>query len=529
MLKSYRQRFIDNTGIIIALTIYMALSVTVMYLGYFWVQIPFIEKVGEEILMWASALAESCIYVALISLWPAARKPLTVIAYALATLSILPTLVCGLASHCQIAPLYYQILVNTNSSEASEYFKLIPVWSILMCLTIGLLGAVAGWWLWRRVSEKLRPRIWLSAIVTGGISALATLFIIFWFPPEFMTPISGCAFKSIQAAHYYNGVTQYEYVTPEVEYTSAERPHNIVLIIGESLSKDHTSLYGYDKVTTPELDSIAATDTSFIIFKEAISPGLHTIEAFSHFFVMPIDDNRAVTIPDMARAAGYATVWLSSQHRDGEDCDNVSAMAARCDTTHWLWEKGLIDYDYLITKDVDGVYDEGLLPILDKAIASASGSDHMYIINLMGSHPWFQNRYPQGFARFIPADYPKAIESQRPSLAAYDNSVAYNDSIVREIISRFEDKDAVVIYFSDHGLDVYVSSPDMAAHGVDGNPVSERAASRIPLLIYPSRSYRERSPHGLDQAAALSTGPYNTDSIMKLLAPIMGIQKPELH
>lgn len=395
-----------------------------------------------------------------------------------------------------------------------------------MCIAIGIIGAVAGYWLWRCLRTQWRPKLGISIIVAAAISFAATLTVIFRFPPEFMTAISGCMFKSIQAAHYYSGVTPYEYFTPEVEYSVADRPRNIVLIIGESLSKDHMSLYGYHKPTTPRLDSIAAADSALIIFREALSPELHTIESFSRFFITPVDRDRAVTIPDMARAAGYSTVWLSSQHRDGKDCDNVSAMAARCDTTHWLWEKGLIDYDYLITKDVDNVYDEELLPMLDSVVASASDSDHLYIINIMGNHTWFQNRYPPRFSHFSPADYPDAIEGQRISLAAYDNSVAYNDSIVTQIIERFNAKDALVIYFSDHGLDIFVSCPDMAAHGVAGDPVSERAASRIPLLFYPTPSYRERSPRMLDQAAALSAGPYNTDSIMKLLAPVMGIRSP---
>ena len=44
---------------------------------------------------------------------------------------------------------------------------------------------------------------------------------------------------------------------------------------------------------------------------------------------------------------------------------------------------------------------------------------------------------------------------QRNVLADYDNAILYNDSIVDAIISRFEDKEAIIIYMPDHGEECY--------------------------------------------------------------------------
>ena len=43
----------------------------------------------------------------------------------------------------------------------------------------------------------------------------------------------------------------------------------------------------------------------------------------------------------------------------------------------------------------------------------------------------------------------------RMLLADYDNATLYNDSIMAEVIKRFEKEDAIVIYMSDHGEEAF--------------------------------------------------------------------------
>ena len=42
-------------------------------------------------------------------------------------------------------------------------------------------------------------------------------------------------------------------------------------------------------------------------------------------------------------------------------------------------------------------------------------------------------------------------DAQRKVLSHYDNATLYNDSIVAEIVKRFQKEDAVIIYVPDHG------------------------------------------------------------------------------
>lgn len=78
-------------------------------------------------------------------------------------------------------------------------------------------------------------------------------------------------------------------------------------------------------------------------------------------------------------------------------------------------------------------------------------------------------------------------------LAHYDNSVAYNDSIIAEIIGLYADKNTVVVYMPDHGQDLYETNPYHCGHA-QNTAASIQTAVQIPLFIYVSESYRREHP-----------------------------------
>ena len=86
---------------------------------------------------------------------------------------------------------------------------------------------------------------------------------------------------------------------------------------------------------------------------------------------------------------------------------------------------------------------------------------------MMGSHFDYAMRYPKEFAHFSEKDYASQPQDHRATLAAYDNSILYNDYVVAQIINLFKDRDAVVIYLPDHGQVIYrdPKSPNYFSHG----------------------------------------------------------------
>lgn len=81
-----------------------------------------------------------------------------------------------------------------------------------------------------------------------------------------------------------------------------------------------------------------------------------------------------------------------------------------------------------------------------------------YTIHLYGTHEIFSSRYTDKFAKFTADDEEGDSKGEKQTKAEYDNAVLYNDYIVNEIIRRFEDKNAIIFYISDHGMDLYDTS-----------------------------------------------------------------------
>ena len=147
---------------------------------------------------------------------------------------------------------------------------------------------------------------------------------------------------------------------------------------------------------------------------------------------------------------------------------------------------------------------------------------------MMGSHYVYDKRYPSEFARMKAEDYSKthahlSVEN-RQKVAEYDNSILYNDSVVYEIMRKFEDRDAVVIYLSDHGQDVFDSSDDYAGHAKIGNAKSEEAGRNIPLMVYTSSLFREKHPELQQRIETSVNRPYRTDSIMYTIMDVAGVE-----
>ena len=172
-----------------------------------------------------------------------------------------------------------------------------------------------------------------------------------------------------------------------------------------------------------------------------------------------------------------------------------------------------------------GNYQDGaVLPYIDSEMAK-SQQKNFFLIHLIGTHAIYRQRYPQKFRKFSAADEFLGggfdNQHQRTVRADYDNAVLYNDFIVNEIIKRFEDKNAIVIYISDHGEEVYDSMDYVGHHtGADKNGIE------IPFLIWVSEKFREEYPDLCERIANSVHRPYMTDDLIHTILDITGIETP---
>jgi heptose-I-phosphate ethanolaminephosphotransferase len=285
-----------------------------------------------------------------------------------------------------------------------------------------------------------------------------------------------------------------------------------VLIIGESLTRDHMGVYGYDRDNTP-FQSAWAGDDHFTFFNRVYSSYTQTVQCLSYALTqknqyndVPLVD--AYSIIDMARAAGFKTTWISNQSRFGVWDTPIGAIGSECDDQYWINQ-------YLGTGVETKEYDSALLPYLRKV--DPSNRRQLIVIHLMGSHVSYWDRYPHEFYRY-PLDQSKQRTGDQIMIDEYDNSVLFNDFVLKGIMDIAIDQLHAdnVIYFSDHGERV-VAKPGHNADQFNFMMV------HIPFWIYTSDEYAESHPERMELIKSRTGWLFTNDMLYDTLMGNMGL------
>jgi len=301
------------------------------------------------------------------------------------------------------------------------------------------------------------------------------------------------------------------------------RSSNIVVIIGESFNRHHSSLYDYYLDTNPRLNK----EENLFVFSDVITSVNLTSEAFKNFLscsnlLDSISWEQAPLFPAVFKKAGYNVVFYSNQFVPDH---NMSVWNAAAGFFNHPSVAPLL-FDYRNTQKFE--YDEALLDLYkDNRSEIEKDSNNLIIFHLKGQHLDPINTFPPDRAYIKAEDILRQdLEvGARQQIANYDNSTIYNDSIVFEIINLFRDEEAIILYFSDHGDEAndfrlhvgrafdFVSAGEPCIHN----------QFDIPFLIYLTDSYRASHPDVEESIKISLDRPYMTDRLPHLLFEIAGI------
>lgn len=306
---------------------------------------------------------------------------------------------------------------------------------------------------------------------------------------------------------------------------------NIVLIIGESYSRHHAQLYGYHMPTTPRQVRRAKKDR-LVKYTDVVSPHNLTSFVFKSLFSMHVTGQEGEwcdypLFPELFRKAGYHVTFITNQFlpkareavydfSGGFFLNNPTLSAAQFDTRN----------DRLHT------YDEGLLSDYDN-LKGQGGEHNLVIFHLMGQHVNYRQRSPKERKKFRSDDYletkPHLNARERGILSDYDNAILYNDSIVDQIIGRFENEDAIVIYVPDHGEECYEGDMHFFCrmHSAKIDARLAHAEFDIPFWIWCSKKYAGNRPEIYRQIVKARKRKYMTDALPHLLLYLAGISAPD--
>lgn len=303
-------------------------------------------------------------------------------------------------------------------------------------------------------------------------------------------------------------------------------PRTYVFIIGESANRNHLSLYGYKRKTTPKLEAMR---DELVVFDDVISPDTHTIPSLRKvllFSELQKGGNvlASPSVLTLLNNAGFATYWISNQAVNVEGATGVRLFAE---------DAGQVSFLNMARDEGRSVsYDAVLLPELQKILDNVEPCKAIFI-HLMGSHLTYALRYPPEFGVFSSTEdiptMPWRSESEKHYVNTYDNSIRYTDYIVSSIISAVKQKggDAFVVYFSDHGQEVYDTRP---VRGQIANDPSKHMLD-IPFLCWFSPEYQSRNAEFMRRVKGAVHKPWATSGFVYAAAELARLsfagEKPE--
>ena len=305
------------------------------------------------------------------------------------------------------------------------------------------------------------------------------------------------------------------------------RVPDIVLVIGESYNKHHSQLYGYDKPTTPRQVAMAE-EGSLVPFSDVVSSWNLTSFVFKHMLSLwAVGDSGAwcdkPLFPEVFRKAGYHVTFITNQF-----LPNAKEAVYDFSGGFFLNDSALSRRLFDERNTALYRYDGGVVKELQQRRDSCKG--RLTILHLMGSHVDYSARYPNTFRQFTPQEYnrPELTAKQLQTLAHYDNSLLYNDSILKAVTNHFTDKDAVVIYVPDHGEEIFDDEPYTSGrlHNADIDYRLARNEMEIPFWIWGSPLYRENHPYGWLAIQAAKDCPLMIDVLPHFLLYLGGISTP---
>lgn len=397
----------------------------------------------------------------------------------------LPTLlVCGyyLTMKTKLSSDTLMALFQTNIQEAKEfldtYFNAVDILSIIFLIVFFL--AVINFLikkLFVSVKQKYNSKL---VVVLLSLTMFSTYM---FFAKTYIARTfnnTNYLLKNMQKFEQYKN-ERINLLQAENEVKSLSED-SFALIIGETHTRSNLSVSGYHRETTPWLrESIEKGKVVFL--KNAFSCAAQTQPALEYALTQKNQYNntpmqKAMTIVELAREAGFNVVWVTNQQND-----TIAGLIAG-EANNTIWANKSNNDTYLRQKN--GIDDRLILYELDKLQQNSQKT--LYVIHLLGSHADYSCRYPNEFNKW----------NESNILNAYDNSILYNDYIMEHMANKLFTKLDVkaIMYFADHGEELN----KFYCHGTDffltnyKKYESVKNIVKIPAYFIFSEKYKQKYP-----------------------------------
>lgn len=414
---------------------------------------------------------------------------------------------------------------TTNPSEAWELLSHIwPELSIvilmyLLPLGFSIVATIRKW----RIRSSFRHR----SLVIGGYVCMAGVgcFLISYLvckpyrPTRELFPYNvGC--NIFTATQRSEAVMNYPATSASFRFhasdTDSVHGRTVIVVIGETSRADNWSMFGYSYPTSEALDTLPGIYPFSAALSESNTTHKSVPILLTHLDATNFGDSVyfVKALPAAFNEAGWDTYFFSNQQRNHGLIDMMASQANMC----------------AFIKDREGkeARDEALIPYLQAALKT-KGSDRLVILHTYGSHFNYEDRYDKARAMFPDASTSSSSAKNRDGLVkAYDNTIQYTTRLLRSIIREAERNggEAVVIYTSDHGEDLYDDERKLFLHA---SPLPSYYQLHVPFLVWLSPDYEKRHPETAATLRANSLKSVSSSaSFFPTILSLAGISTPYL-
>lgn len=258
---------------------------------------------------------------------------------------------------------------------------------------------------------------------------------------------------------------------------------NVIFILGESVRADHLQLNGYRRKTTPLL----AKRENIISFPNAYTPLTYTAISVPQILTnATLTDDYSqpkYSLIDVLNHAKVQTNWIGNQtpEKSYEIFIEQSGYQKIIDPLH---------SELSFQKD----YDDKMLPVFKNIFKP--NKNQFTTLHMMGSHWWYETRYPEAFRKFKPVIKSKHLPSNTSEemINSYDNTILYLDFFIDKVIEHAEKQNSntLIIYLADHGE--LLGEDNLWLHAQPG-----KASENPAMLVWYSEGFKEKYPETISK------------------------------
>ena len=412
------------------------------------------------------------------------------------------------------------VFLNTNFNEASEFMviKMTPLLLLFIpyiALFVITLKHIPRLPLQSKVEIIVWSALWLAVAAFFTDNIVHKRFLRLAVPD-----VERAVISFAKESQEYRKLQKPNLSQIEAELTT-EDPTLVVIVIGESCNRNHMSLYGYGRETTPRLQA----RQDILVFDNVVSANSNTLYSVMNFLTENnVEQHRSldscIHIFDVLHSTPYRSYWISNQSPIGLWENGVTNLVQNADVKVFV----NVSSNSSMESTQTASYDQRLFAPLQSAI-NDTVKHKVVFLHLLGCHTQYNKRYPSDFALFEDKG-----DKRTRVINTYDNAVLYNDFVVDSVFSMLEiyclsypDVRVSTLYFSDHGENVY-DEGDYCGHNYSDR--IPHANVEIPFVLWLSPSQKEfLETHNCPLGDRLHT-PYMIDDLFHTVIDLCCIATP---